>query len=372
MSNRVIIHFSPVELYPPIQNFLRMAASGACGERVILLTTYCDTKGLSMFEAGSQHIQIIRLGKSGNHVERWQRWFTYLLFNLGAVWVLLRKRPSKVLYYESLSAFPAYVYKRFINTKAFILVHYHEYATAAEYKNGMWLNRWFHRLECWLYPRVSWLSHTNEERMRFFQEDILPIQLSNPQVVPNYPPTAWEHIPKAEYHKPLKIIYIGSLSLDTMYTKEMAEWIIAQNGSVNWDIYSQNITTEARYYLESIRNPSINLHHALNYDQLVTLLPQYDIGVILYKGHMLNYIWNAPNKLFEYLICGLDVWYPDSMKGISKYDSVEFWPKVVRLNFSMLANEDWAAIRERKEGMRRRIATNCEEANNLLVQNFCG
>ena len=48
---------------------------------------------------------------------------------------------------------------------------------------------------------------------------------------------------------------------------------------------------------------------------------------------MLNFVHNAPNKLFEYLNCGLDIWYPEEMIGCRAYDQIEY-PTIKQINFN--------------------------------------
>ena len=147
------------------------------------------------------------------------------------------------MYYETISSLPAYLYKRFFNKKAELYIHYHEYTTPAEYKNGMKLSRLFHGYEKWLYSRAKWVSHTNEYRMQMFIKDIEPVRIHQPKILANYPPKAWFHQSSTKRSQPLKLVYAGSLSMDTMYTREFAEWVETQNGKVTWHIYSFN-----RYY----------------------------------------------------------------------------------------------------------------------------
>ena len=78
-----------------------------------------------------------------------------------------------------------------------------------------------------------------------------------------------------------------------------------------------------RYYIRKI--------FRFGYPHLI--LKNYDIGVILYKGHISNYVYNAPNKLFEYLACGLDVWLPKKMTGSLEYVTVATFPKILALDF---------------------------------------
>jgi len=158
--------------------------------------------------------------------------------------------------------------------------------------------------------------------------------------LPNYPPKSWYKTPSLRHSFPIKIVYIGALGLDTMYTHEFTNWVNSQKGKVIWDIYSYNITEETISFFNNLKSEFIHLHNGVSYYELPTILSNYDVGVILYKGHIPNYVFNAPNKLFEYLVTGLDVWYPDVMKEISKFEINDACPKVLALNFSMLEQFD--------------------------------
>jgi hypothetical protein len=67
---------------------------------------------------------------------------------------------------------------------------------------------------------------------------------------------------------------------------------------------------------------------------------RYQIGIILHKGDTLNYVHNAPNKLFEYLVCGLDVWFPNEMQGVYPYERNDAFPKVISVDFTRMKNFD--------------------------------
>ncbi len=148
------------------------------------------------------------------------------------------------MYYETISSLPAYLYKRFFNKKAELYIHYHEYITPAEYGNGMKLTKLLHKFEMQLYPVAKWVSHTNESRMQMFIKDIAPARIHEPKILANYPPKAWSTKSTTKRSLPVKMVYAGSLSMDTMYTREFAGWVEAQNGKVTWNIYSYNITRD--------------------------------------------------------------------------------------------------------------------------------
>jgi hypothetical protein len=274
---------------------------------------------LQNFYPHDPSISIKRLGRSGPGIGKVSRLLNYVLFYLGSIWHLFMKRPSTVLYYETISSFPAFCYKRFIVPRARIMIHYHEYTSPKEYKQGMWLTKYFHQLEYWLYPRAVWVSHTNQYRMDFFRQDIMPEKILNPEVVPNFPSRHWHKRNTSPPGLPIRFIYVGALAMDTMYAREMAEWILKQEGQATWHIYSFNITAEAKEYLNRLHSPWIELTEGKDYVALPAILCNYHIGVILYKGHIPNYVYNAPNKMFEYLNSGLQVWIPSEMTGAMDY-----------------------------------------------------
>ncbi len=76
------------------------------------------------------------------------------------------------------------------------------------------------------------------------------------------------------------------------------------------------------------------------YELMPSILSNYDIGVILYKGVIPNHIYAVSNKLFEYWACGLDVWFSDKMTGSLQYSRTDFYPKLIPVNFDELDRFD--------------------------------
>ncbi len=126
------------------------------------------------------------------------------------------------------------------------------------------------------------------------------------------------------------------MSLDTMYVEAFARFIAEKPNDYYWDIYSDNFTPEVLTFFDSFKAPNIYFHGSVEYDALPELLPKYDIGIVLYKGHILNYVYNAPNKVFEYLALGLDVWFPKEMKGCESYMTCKTYPEVLKVDFQKL------------------------------------
>src|SRR5687768_14856007 len=124
MHKILVIHFQPLEKYPPVMNLLRFLSHENAGKAIIHVVTTAPAGRKSFFAKG---IIIHRPARWSTVMGAIKRAWLYLSFNLGALWLLLRNRPSKVLYYESMSALPAAWYKKYFNRSAEVFVHYHEY-----------------------------------------------------------------------------------------------------------------------------------------------------------------------------------------------------------------------------------------------------
>ena len=334
-----IVHFQPLEAYPPIMNLLNFLSKEKGAGKIEVITTRAAKSDLPEYRSPGK-ISIRRAGRTGLSMPAASRYFNYFLFNSYCLLRLLVRRPGQVLYYETLSAFPPYIYKRYINRKAQIYIHYHEYTSKEEYSTGMRLVSFFHKKEQKLYSRALWISHTNEERMKMFTEDESLGLLRTRNLLPNYPPRSWAAGARSRTGSPVKFVYAGALSMDTMYTRQFAEWIEKKKGAATWDIYSTNISESARAFLKGLNSEYIRLLDGVDYFTLPDILRSYHVGVILYNGHIPNYIYNAPNKLFEYLAIGLDVWFPDVMEGTRPYITTDTYPRVAEVDFTRMDDVD--------------------------------
>jgi hypothetical protein len=355
-----IVHYMPLEMYPPVMNLINTLSSFAGAQPISIYSTESFSKQ-SIFKGASAGTRIYRFGSSDPKRNWLARLWSYLCFYLGTTWMLIKNRPDKVLYFDSISSFPAVIYKRLF-PKVQLFIHYHEYMSKEEYAHGMLLLRKFHMLEKKIYGRVTWLSHTNKERMSAFLDDLGGWQVPNQYILPNYPPASWAKKALKEIQWPLRIVYTGALSLDTMHTVAFGQWVIAQNGRVTWDVYSNNITTEAVQYLHSLPGALVRLYDAVDYYDLPSVLDKYDVGVILYNGHIPNYVFNAPNKLFEYASCGLDVWFPRHMKSSIQYQTDKTFPKIVAVDFLHPEQINLDEITNRHGLQFRPHSFNCETA----------
>ena len=110
-----------------------------------------------------------------------------------------------------------------------------------------------------------------------------------------------------------------------------------------------NTDAETEEYLKALTDPRIRFcNGGVDYENLPEVLSKYHVGLILYRGNTRNYIFNAPNKLFEYLICGLDVWYPPTMLGVKPYARDDAWPRVIEVDFEKMGSLDLDRLRSRE------------------------
>lgn len=365
MNKIAVIHYAPIELYPPTTNFLDIFNPG--NTRIYVFTCH-NINNLEPYR--NNRLSIKRYAMPGNEFVLWRLW-KYFRFNFGVLFALIWLKPKKILYYETYSAYPVYLYKKYFNQKVEVFAHCHEYFSPEWWRNvSMRLMRYYYKKEVsYLYPRAVWLSQTNAKRLELFLQDIGRPQLDTGHVYPNFPPKSWRSYRVTnEIASPVRLIYVGSFgSVKTLYIPEILEWVKSLNGKAVLDVYSIDVPREIEQYIKGLDCPFIQLKGPVPYTELPKVLANYDVGLILYKGTTKNFIYNAPNKLFEYLVCGLDVWYPQEIEGIYPYDSTEYWPKVTRLDFSDLCSHQVEELVTRKPGFERTVNYTCEEASAPLI-----
>lgn len=335
MQHLAVVHWLPVELYPPAVNLVRYFARQ--GWAVSLYTTE-NQHGRPRFAADGVEVHRSPAPGARGAVERAS---SYLHYHLGTAAKIVRQRPDVVLYIEPQSAFPVYV-ASVLRPRTPVFVHHHEYHDPEQFlRPGMRVARAFHRLErARLFPRAAWVSHTNEERLRRFLHDQPSVRPDVARVLPNLPPTSWFSGENRAWSNkadvPRRLVYVGSLSLQDTYIREVVTWVREQPpGRVTLDIYAYNLTDETRDYLERAAGDQVRFFpEGVAYDDLPDLLRDYHTGLVLYKARTTNYAYNATNKFFEYLACGLDAVFPDRMIGLHPYARTDAWPRVFKVDFT--------------------------------------
>ncbi|MBC7850499.1 MAG: hypothetical protein H7Y31_12230 [Chitinophagaceae bacterium] len=339
MFNICIVHFNLIEKYPPVLNLLSfLSGKVEDGEiKVTVITTDSENPENALHLPG---ITIRRVAKWHTGDTRLQRMFFYLEFARKALQTLKTVKPDLLLYYETFSAIAPILYKKYSNSKTSLFIHYHEYMSPAEYENGIQLMKWSHWLERRNYAKAACISHTNADRMEKFLRDIGTVNPVNTAIIPNYPPSSWSNIAKSVNRNPdgrIGFVYVGALSLRTTFFKEMVEFVAANPATCYWDIYSNNYEEDVMHCLKTARAENIFFKGEVSYNELPLTLARYDVGVILYKGTTDNFIYNVPNKFFEYYCCGLNVIFSSNMTGMHAHESITGKPWVKGVDFNQLS-----------------------------------
>lgn len=252
-------------------------------------------------------VKIFRLGSvSENSIKRY---LSYLMYNIFSVLILFIKRPDVVVVYETLSIFPAYIFSKVFKKKK-IHVHYHEYMSIKEKKAASLYMKFLLLCERNLLKKVT-CSQTNEDRKAMFLKDNTYLHTGNLEVYPNLPPKTWwrdygQHKIAWQGGK-IKLVYVGVLDAETMYLKEVLQWVSQHPNELELTLFSQDVSLSARKLFSQFKSDNILLKSALEYNTLPQELIKHDVGLVLYKGHIPNYVFNVPNKVYEYLSCGLKV-----------------------------------------------------------------
>jgi len=345
-----VLHWFALEQYPPVMNLLNYF-SGLEDCQVAVCSTHND-RGLAEYTNPS--VGLSRIQFPSRRLSRFRRLLAFLQFPLLALCRLIRFRPDIVLYIEPHSSFPATLFG-LINHRHRLFIHYHEYCEPDHfYVPGMRIIAIYHWFEkAFLYRHAEWISQTNAVRVRMFCEDHPHVHRSKLRVLPNLPPAAWQKTTERSWiahpQDTVKLLYVGAVSLHDTFIAELVEWLRRQrDGQFSLDVYSTNCDGAARDFLNRSAGPNLRFHsEGIPYDTLPDVLPEFHVGLILYKANTTNYVYNETNKLFEYLACGLDVWYPRQMLGIKPHARTHSVPRVIELDFERLDEMPVAQFRSR-------------------------
>ena len=313
MKSIVILHFRPPKLYPPLLNFILFLDEKKIPFKLITAEKYNSKRNL-----------ISRI------------FIIFSFFLRGNLSTLFQKRT--VICFESISAIGLFA-SNVLNRKQKVFFHYHEYFSIEEYKSESFLEYLGYKLEKSIIRRALWISHTNQDRLNMWACENPKIQTNTLKILPNYPPEIWlENNSKIfKNDSQIKIVHIGSLSIETMYLKE----VLAKFGSnekFTLDFYSHKFTKDVVDAIKAHKNCRIN--GAIEYQEIYRLKGLYDVGLVIYKGISLNVKYSAPNKIFEYLALDLDVWCSDKLISAVPYQRLDCYPKMLMLDYTNLDHFD--------------------------------
>lgn len=335
----VLIHWFPIEQFPPAQNLVNELANT---DRIEV--TCCTThKADANYSFSNDKVTFRRTPFPQLGQYKLVRLLRFLHFPWICFLTVVLNRPSVLIYMEPHSA-PAAFTPLLLLSKCRLVVHYHEYRDPKHFlekgnalaRLGNFLEKW------WLHRRADWISHTNNDRIRLFLSDYPSVSFDKLHAIPNLPPRSWQRQTDASTRaetSPLRFVYVGAVSLRDTYIQNLVSWFhTLPKNSVTLDLYINNIDSSTADFLNQqiVENLRVCIG-GVPYDQLPTILPKYDIGLILYRCTSTNYIYNAPNKLFEYLTCGLSVIYPNQMVGVHPYARTHCQPWVKSVDFECLS-----------------------------------
>ncbi len=311
MNKLSIIHFQPLEGYPPVMNVIdSMVIEGF--ETQVISTNH---RGGDWFV--NSNSEVLRIGKCYGSVIN--RYLCYLQFGFIGFWELLKFKPKSIMIYESYSALPVFLYS-IICPKVKLLIHYHEFVSKVEMQSASVYSKLLYFLEKRLLSKAIWVSQTNIDRKLKFQAVYPQLNENQLRDFPNHPSKNWVKkgkIRKSENSEIIKFIHVGSLGVDTTYISEFIEWIQNQNGRAMLTVVSQNLEQAVRNLIA--KTQWVNLIENVPYQELPNFISEQQIGVVLYKGHIPNFVYNVPNKVNEYLACSLNVWYSDVLISTQKF-----------------------------------------------------
>ena len=371
-----IIHFQPLEYFPPALNFVRYL-SGQDKFLVSVATTRQANQPFRLEIGGKTKVNIFDMSNYQAR-SRFGRALRYIGFIFATVRQILNSKPDVIVYFDPYSAWPAIIYCMIFNRRVRLWIHFHEYFAPEWYSQGMLIARVAHYLETrYAFDRAIGISQTNSDRVRLFLDDHPSVDGSKLFAFPNYPPSSWgqSHRRIDELAGPTKFVALGSLTLKGTYLGEFCEWVHQQNGAVELDVYSLYFDEETKNFLHSLNSLWIRFHpKGIPYDQIPELFTEsaFHVGLVLYRCDHVNTIHCVSNKVFEYLVCGLDVWYPREMVGTTAYATNGIYPKVLPVDFNNLdeLQPEMALSRDGHSYLRRDF--NCELVNSDWVEKLTG
>ncbi|MEO0794556.1 MAG: hypothetical protein AAFX93_05325 [Verrucomicrobiota bacterium] len=336
MSKKIAyVHALPIEIFPPATNTIRLL--GEHPDFELSVWSSANTNDLQEFDCLGA---AIHRPKYPTSERRFKRAKLYLSWHWQCALALRRFAPDAIISVEPHSAYAVWIYYYLLGGNARLFIHHHEYNSQAEYdKPGMALLKYGHALESrLLFKRAEWISQTNDNRLRLLREETPELPEEKFDIWPNYPPANWlSHAkPKLPGDK-IRLVYVGSASFEDTFIREITEWAAEHEKQVSLTIGGYNVRPDVWEWLETKNFPNVELKKAgWKYDELPRILGQFDVGLILYRGNTPNFVYNAPNKLFEYWACGLEVWYPSVMKQISELSDQQSCPALKKIDFQQL------------------------------------
>lgn len=323
------MHFNTLEKYPPVLNFISDVLIAKSFNSISVFSTknnspFSDTKYDS-----------VTIWRFGSIVENYYiRYVTYLYFNLLSTIILIINRPDTLVVYETLSVLPAYIYSRIYKNKK-IHLHFHEYTSLAEKAISTRYMRFLYKFENVLLKTYT-CSHTNEDRKALFINEYPNLNTKSILVFPNLPPSYWlknfGSYKRININSRIKLVYVGALDFETMYLEEILNLVKSNPDRLELSLFTSQLSEKTKNRINEFTCDNIFLKGPIFYDKLPLELIKYDIGLVLYKGTIPNHMFSIPNKVYEYLYCGLQIVIDNNIASTARLDICQ----VRVVNFSSL------------------------------------
>ena len=365
-----VVHAHPLERYPPATNAIDFFGSRQRLEVLVVSVEAPSNISVYLNSACQIHRIPFRDPNAGSvrNAVRGFHWH-WKAAKLVASW-----KPDVIFYWDPQSALACYLCLRLMGCKAALFVHHHEYHAPDDFlRVGMRIARIGHYFERRsLFTRARWVSQTNGERMRLLRLDVPGLTDEQTRVMPNYPPKAWIEQCRSDRKNrqgdTLRLVYVGSLSLEDTFIGPLVNWLVAHpDAGLTLDIFTNNCKQQTLQFLRAAAGTTVRLHESgVDYQQIPDVLADFDVGVVLYRCNTTNYVYNASNKLFEYLMCGLDVWYPPTMLGVKPYARDDAWPRVIEVDFDHMDQLSLTTLRSRESLPHVPWVESCESQLEIL------
>jgi len=366
-----VVHALPLEYYPPARNTLGLLSRHKTWEVRAWSTT--NRRGLADWHPG--RFPIVRHWHADPDDPLPLRIAGYSGWHARTALDLVRWKPDALIYFEPHSALAVWSYFR-LGGNAELFIHHHEYYAPEDYlRPGMRMVRSTMKLERRaLFARARWVSQTNEVRLRLMLEWSREVRRESARVFPNYPPADWldrskraEAAPMAK--APTKLVYVGAASIEDTFIQQAIEFAARNPGRFSLHLCGDNIQDAVWNLVDSLGAPNITSdRNGVPYDSIPEMLAGFDTGLILYKGNTLNFVHNVPNKAIEYLVCGLEVWYPPVMVGMSEFHRTHPLMPLREVDFTSLSHPPASRLCRAPHADLRQLT--CERATQPLIDDL--
>lgn len=296
-----VVHYLPIEQYPPLQNL--MEALGA--QERMSSVIFCGS-----VEALEHHSQVVTENMVAyyspfTHDGGWRQKCEFA--KRVRIESLKRQFDCVLAFGDELSGL---VCSR-ITSKVKAL-HLHELPPKLSFRNKYISKTLFFEIVMLHFAirRFRWVSQVTPKRAEIFSRRF-HVQCRN---LFNFPPASFTSINlEKRENRRLRVIYVGSCNPISVQVSTLK--VLCRSQKVELSVLPTN--TQGLEQLKNLRG--IKVLDRVPYPELPGLLQQFDVGLILYNGHSDNMRFGVPNKLAEYLRCGLHVVYHNALESVTEF-----------------------------------------------------